>query len=159
MSDEKKKQIKALGRGRTLAYGGIGKNNTPAAQVGFELLEPIGETKMVNWAGFLTPAAEKRTTESLQSMGWSGNDPDELEPLMEAGKLSKVVELVLEEEEWKEKRYWKVRFVNNVGGRVKKLDGSALADVKARLKQRIGNVAAPTPAPSQSDAPDDEIPF
>lgn len=168
MSMDKERQVKVLARGRTLALGTLGQNETPAAQVGFELLEPFNGMKTMAWAGFLTSAAEERTVESLQAMGWAGNDPEELEGLMEDGKLSKVVELVIGPEMYKGKEHWKIAFVNAVGGRVKRMGGDALADVKARLKQRIGEVARPAPAsgatppaqaPSQGTSPDDNIPF
>lgn len=160
MSDDKIKKVMA--RGRTLAVGAAG-TGTPQVTVGFEVLAEEGGS--ITWHGFLTPAAEERTIESLQAMGWEGNDITECEGLMEAGKLAKVVELVLVQETYKEKVRWKVKYVNAVGGRTKRLDSNSLAEVQARIKARIGEVSRSngTPPPQvQQDIPppkDDDIPF
>ncbi len=150
---------KYMARGRTLTLGEA-KTGTPQVAVGFEILDGGGH---ISWHGFLSAAAEQRTIEAIQGMGWEGNDITELPALMDAGKLSRVVEIVVVNEEYNGKVRPKIKFVNAVGGRMAPLKGGALAYVQARIKARIGEVGAQPPAGGDNDYgrgdPDDSLPF
>lgn len=142
---------KHLARGRVLALKEVGKNNSPMVEVAFELASGEGS---VRWGGFLTEGAEERTIESLRHMGWTGSDIGELERLMDAGKLSNTVQVVVKHREYNGKTYPEVRFVNGIGGRGgKKLEGAALNDVAERIKSRLGGTS------NSGRAFDDEVPL
>lgn len=78
--------------------------------------EYAGES--IAWLGHFTDKAAARTIESLQHMGWQGDDLTELEELDAAGAervLPEVVEIVCEPEEYNGEWRLKVRWINRPG--------------------------------------------
>lgn len=87
----------------------FGKADTGASgvRVNFKLIE-TGE--LIDWTGYLTPAAIDRTIESLIYIGYDEDLPDG-----ERLKNAQVVELTIENEEYKGKTKTKVKWVNKSG--------------------------------------------
>lgn len=113
------------------------------------------------WEGYLTDSAIERTIKALRTFGFTGND---LSAIVDQ-ELTNRVEVVIEHEEYKEKTYARIRWINQLGTRrFKAVDRSALKALDAELRGRIAAIdaeaSAPTPPPA--DAPpvsDDDIPF
>jgi hypothetical protein len=117
--------------------------------VGFEAVEEYaGET--ITWLGYFTEKTTARTIESLQHMGFQGDDLVQLE---DAGAdaclelLPAVVDLVCEPEEYDGKWTLKVQWVNRSGGgrfKAKKpLVGGELKAFAAQLKGSFRNARGP----------------
>lgn len=151
--------IEANGKYLAKAASGVleaAPNGTPRAAVLYDLLggedhQPTGETQLFH--GYLTPAAEERTMEALETSGVKTVDGSNQLDCSGA----KPVALVVEMEDYNGKSYPKVKWVNAMGsaGRVaigKDLDAGALLAIQQRMKARLG--AAPA-----GDAKGDEIPF
>lgn len=168
------------------SFGIVEDNGNRQIGVMFEVVDHpdlSGETQM--WFGFFSEKTEYRTIESLQHMGWLGDDLVELADLDAeacARLLPNVVTLVCEPNTYKDKTTLSVRWVNKLGGGVfafkAKLEG---ADLKAFASQMRGKIrgareagsrpSQPATRPSTSsagrpasqarhpNAPDDDLPF
>jgi hypothetical protein len=119
--------------------------------VGMEIVDDenfAGET--ITWLGYLTEKTTARTVESLQHMGYQGDDLGQFE---DAGAdacaelLPIVVDLVCEPEEYEGKWTLKVQWVNRSGGgrfKAKKpLVGGELKAFAAQLKGAFKNARGP----------------
>jgi hypothetical protein len=180
---------KATYRGRATGCGfGVSEaKGTTQIAVTFEILNaeengdhvPTGES--ITWIGHFTDKTTARTIESLQILGWTGDDLSELEDL-DAGRcaelLPNVADIVCEPEEYEGQWTLKVRWVNRPGaGKFAfkaPLTGSALKSFAAQMKGQIRGArqgARPSGGPqarsnggTQSQHPnrpgfDDDIPF
>jgi hypothetical protein len=128
-----------------MGYTSTGK---PQYAVAFELVD-TGET--ITWYGFMTEKTAKLTLESLRHCGWMGNDPGSIS----AEDLTSIVSLVIEEEEYEDNVYPRVRWVNRKGGVARlrdKMDDAQRTAFGAEFK----GLAMSIPAHRDSD---DNLPF
>lgn len=165
------------------------QKNTKYIAVNFEIVDDdhyAGETPQA-WKGYFTEKTEARTVESLQHMGYQGDNMEDFASLDREGcsrLLPGVVEIVCEPESFvgddgNERTVLKVQWVNRVGGgRFKAsnpLEGGELKAFAAQMKSVFRNARAAGPRvitpksagsgsskPAQTSAPavsDDDIPF
>lgn len=156
----------------------LGEASTGSKQIGvdLQLLEGPDQGKHITWYGYFSDATFERTIESLQLLGWEGDDLSDLRGI---DRLE--VSIVIEDEpDLQGELHSRVKWINGQGGIAmkNKLDvGSAkafAAQMKGRIvamKQKSGGSSAPaTRAPQQQrptpaathvmDSPsDDNIPF
>ena|ERR1051326_2108102 len=98
-------------RARPVSWA-LGRTSTGKEQVAveFELMDADGVVgPHITWFGYFTDDTWERTVESLRHCGWQGDD------LSELSGLDQEVSVVIENEEYKGKRYPKVRWVNAPG--------------------------------------------
>lgn len=139
-------------------------NGREQLAVAFEVLDGPEKGQRITWYGFLTPAALKRTFESLRFAGWTGADLSDL-----SGVGSRDCEIVVAAEEWGGRPQLKVRWVNPQGGfgapaaplpadRLKALVEATRQAAQASRKVLVGQPEPP--AHTDADAPGEEdIPF
>lgn len=125
--------------------------------VNFEVIEGdfAGEAPRA-WMGYITANTEARIVESLQHMGYEGDNLEDFADLDRAGcqkLLPNVVEIVCEPESYNDKETgeekWslKVQWVNRVGGgrfkAEKPLEGGELKAFSAQMKSVFRNARGP----------------
>lgn len=141
---------------------GLGQASTGTKQiaVNFEVTTPDATEKSFTWYGFFSDAAWERTYESLQHMGWEGEDPLELQN--HGGGLDKnEVELVIEDEEYPAgsgKFSAKVRWVNKIGvalnAPLQPADAAAFsAAMREKIRAKKAAVGQPVSAPKSAAKP------
>ena len=133
------------------------QKGTKYVAVNFEIVDDDqynGETPHA-WMGYFTDKTEARTIESLQHMGYQGDDLTEFANLDRAGcasLLPNTVEIVCEPESYtddqgNERTVLKVQWVNRVGGgrfkAEKPLEGSELKAFAAQMKSAFRNARGP----------------
>jgi hypothetical protein len=164
-------------RARAVSGGlGFAKNGTEQLGVDFVITEGPSEGQHVTWWGFFTDKTADRTIESLRIMGWQGDDLCDL-----TGIDQNPVDLVIEAEEYEDKRtgeirsIGKVRWVNRAGGLSLKdaMSPQQAREFAARMRGRVvalggskrpqapanGPARKPAPPPPSQPAVDDDIPF
>lgn len=156
-------------RARAIASG-VGVSNTKSTPFVRVTLALVGahEGQEIDWIAYVTDKTQERVAEDLRTLGYKGNDPEELHdrgPEDVAKLLPNTVSIVVEEEEWKGEVRTRVRWINP---EKKEAGGSSLfAGMKAafaQLDQKSGGGKKPTagaiprPAPPPS-VQDDDIPF
>jgi hypothetical protein len=161
--------------------GGLGfaKNGTEQLGVDFVITEGPSEGQHITWWGFFTDKTADRTIESLRIMGWQGDDLCDL-----TGIDQNPVDLVIEAEEYEDKRtgeirsIGKVRWVNRAGGLSLKdaMSPAQAREFAARMRGKVVSLGAPKrpmasapantrPTPRPAGPPpaqvidDDNIPF
>jgi len=108
-------------------------------QVSFQIEEGEVDSKsFITWRGFLTDAAAKWTFAALRNAGWTGDALGDEMP----GLGDTKVRLVIEDEEYEDKVYKRVRWVNRVapaGAFAAKnpLHGNDFSSLNARLGMKI----------------------
>ncbi len=115
-------QIKAKYQAKAVSCGFGTAESSGNTQIGitFEIVnhpEFAGET--ITWLGHFTDKTSERTIESLQYMGWRGDDLSELDnlgPEQCAALLPSAVQIVCEPDTYKDKTTLKVQWVNQIGG-------------------------------------------
>jgi len=109
------------------------------------------------WTGYLTDSTIERTIKALRAFGFKGDDLSAAQDQ----ELTNRVEVVIEHEEYKERTYARIRWVNDLGSRrFKALDRSKLRTLGGELRERVASVdaqaaqsSAPPPAPPVDDLP------
>lgn len=157
-------------RAKAIASG-IGVSNiktTSYVRVTFVILAGAQEGQEIDWIAYVTDKTQERVAEDLRTLGYTGNDPEELHDRNEqdvSQLLPNVVSIVVEEEEWKGQVRTRVRWINPE----KKESGgtslfSGMKAAFAQLDQKNGGGKKPTggaiprPAPP-AEVSDDEVPF
>ncbi len=164
---------------RSAGFGKSAKGNTQLA-IELEIVDSEAlEGERISWVGHFTDKTAARTIESLQHMGWQGDDLSELaEGCDAAALLPEVVEIVCAPEEYEGDWQLKVKWVNKPGaGRFafkEPVQGNDLKAFAAQMKATVRSVrggagrpaAKPTngarpAAPQHPNAPgfDDDSPF
>lgn len=167
--------IKATYLARACAcFFGVTSNGNQQVGVTFTIVDNAdhgGQT--ITWVGFFTEKTTARTIESLQHMGWAGDDLSELENLDAVGcerLLPNPVELVCAPETYEGDTTLRVSWVNRMGGGrfafKDKLEGRELKTFAAQMKASIRaakgarNGSKPDPHPNApSSSTDDDLPF
>lgn len=137
-------KAKYLARAVGCSFGVSSKGNTQIA-VTCEIVEHEEFTgHEITWLGSFTDKTTERTIESLQHMGWQGDDLSELEGLDMNGAarlLPATVELVCEPDTYEGETNLKVRWVNKPGaGRFafkEPLTGGGLKAFAAQMRGAI----------------------
>ena len=159
---------------------GFTKGEKPQVAVELEVTEGEDAGQRITWFGYFSEKTEGRTLESLRTLGWQGDDLDDLSTA--TGDCM----FVVEQEEWEGKVSAKVKWINKAGGLAlsapmdanqarsfaERMKGKAIASRMAA--QGSGTAPAPAkprPASAQRQAPpkrdqhpnapgaDDDIPF
>ena len=105
-----------------IQWSQLGNNHTPAAVMAFEL----DNGNVMEWTGWLSPAAYDRTLDALHGLGFTGDDLDVFNAQAPHGKCRVTVKT----EEYKGRTTQKIAFVNAAVRRVKDEDRMSLADLK-----------------------------
>jgi hypothetical protein len=153
-------QARAIGSG----FGSSSNGNTQIA-VQLEVIAPDQEDPVngerIAWIGHFTDKTTDRTIESLQHLGWKGDDLAELEDENGERALTlfpDTVEIVCEPEEYDGNWRLRVKWINKPGGSrftfKEPLTGQALKSFAAQMKGTIrnaqqGGVRKPSSAPPQ----------
>lgn len=110
--------------------------------------------EQITWIGHFTEKTQDRSIESLQHMGWKGDEIDELADLDAEGcqrLLPDVVEIACDAEEYNGELQLKVKWVNKPGaGRFafkEQLAGAALKSFAAQMKNAVRGAKAASGAP------------
>lgn len=181
MSQENQQELLPAGRFAARAHSwDLGATNGGAEQiaVSFKLIEPGFEGRFIGWYGMFSDTQIEFTVKALRACGWRGVDLTDM-----TGMGDNEVSLVVEHEEYKDKVYARVKWVNAGGGVLLKkvLDPNAKKAFAQRMRSVIAGVdmslgtrpaAAPAagstqrqaaPAASRQPNPpphgDDDIPF
>ncbi len=163
-------------RGAEVMLGSSRTKGTPFVGVIFTVTDGPCAGQKVKWDGWLTPKTAKRTMESLQHCGWTGDDIS----VFASGALNGIdrneVDLVVEMESYqgtddtkRDKKYPKVQWVNRVGSGAK-FGGTALnvaqaAELGARLRGLAMELKQGQPAntnhraAASSDIDESDLPF
>lgn len=142
---------------------------TPFVKVTFKLLDQDDE---IDWFGYVpdNDAARDRLAKDLKTLGYKGNNPEELANLSEerVGEfLPATVSLKIEHEEFRDQLRPRVRFINP---EKKTLDGkgSIFGDMRAAFASAPGGAPAapkangkpgPLARPQHSEVSEDDLPF
>jgi len=113
-----------------LQWGRFGQDQKPAVVASFEL-----EGTVMEWTGWLSPAAYDRTVEALHTLGFSGEDLDQFNSQEPHGRCTAVVK----SETYKGKTQQKIAFINSATRFVKEEDRLSVADLKklsAEMKKK-----------------------
>lgn len=139
---------------------GFGTSQNGNTQIGVTMSvtspdEFRGET--ITWLGHFTDKTAARTIESLQHMGWQGDDLAELDALDAAGcaqHLPNAVELVCEPEEYNGAWHLRVKWVNKIGGGrfefKEPVTGAGLKTFAAQMRNTVKSVRAAGGAPRKA---------
>lgn len=130
--------------------GALGETSTGREQVGveFALLDADGtenpDAPHITWFGFFTEKTLPTTLKALRTMGWKGNDLEDL-----TGIDANTVELVVEHEEYNGNVTAKVRWINplNGGGMKAALAPDKAKAFAARMRQQIAAFDASSALP------------
>ena len=106
----------------------MGEKKTPAVAVVFHIQSGDVKGTLIEWTGFLTPAARERTVESLEHCGFDGEDLGTC--------CNRDVAIVVEDDEYEGVIRSKVRWVNdpNRAGSQQPMDPAQKAQAMADLK-------------------------
>lgn len=141
---------------------GYTDNGTPFVSVIFEILGS-GSLAEIEWKGWLSPNAQPYTIKNLITLGY---DDTTVDPLADNAPhlVAAEVDLVVEHEEYREKLYEKVKFINKAGGG-KGAQGKLGLDLRAAFaaarKEAGVNGKPVTPKPAPAPLADDgsDVPF
>ena len=139
-------EITVRARAAGVSFGVSSKGNYQIAVQCVVVDDEQYNGESIAWIGHFTEKTQARTIESLQYLGFAGDDLSELEDADEercAALLPNVVELVCAPEEYDGQWTLKVKWVNRPGaGRFSfkdKLEGSALKAFAAQMKGSLKN--------------------
>lgn len=134
------------------SFGVTPEKGTNFIAIGFEVVddECFSGERTDAWLGYFSGKATERTIESLQHLGYTGDDLSQLEELDERGcaeLLPNVVEIVCEPEEHNGQWRLRVQWVNRPGsGRFvakQPLKGSELKSFAAQMRGALRNARGP----------------
>lgn len=118
----------------------------------FDIEDDDGEVQTVEWRGWLTEKAAKRTLESLRLMGWTGDDV--FGDLKADGALGNKVNIDVRHEEYQGKTTARVSFINAPDA-----DPAETEKKREAMRAKLAKVAKTLPhAPKNADD-SDGIPF
>lgn len=154
------------------AWAQFGEAGTGSKQVllHFKILEGDWLGYQLPWFGYFTKDTTERTIKSLRLVGFRGDDLAELP----AQRLDQTVSVTVEHQEYNNKTYARIAWVNAPGGGGVRLQnpmkGDKLRNFAAQMKrfaQQVGEVrgesaSAPvtsTPPAQNGDIPLDKLPF
>jgi hypothetical protein len=139
-------------RAVTMAFINSSKKGTPGIEVAFCITEGPHKGANIGWTGWMTPATQERTAESLQTCGFDGEDV--------ATVTKNEVFLVVEHETYAKDdgtvvTRAKVAWVNSLerGVGSQPMDSAKAAEVKANLRGLIMAKKQSAPAPVDTGAP------
>jgi hypothetical protein len=95
---------------------GAAPNGSERAEVVFEITEGEHEGQTIRWDGYFSEKTAKRTIESLQHCGWTGDDLSAIRVEDMPNEVEIVVELEAGQGDYAGKEFPKVRWVNRLGG-------------------------------------------
>lgn len=98
----------------------------------------------VDWTGFFTEKTFDRTIKSLRYCGWQGDDIADL-----TGIDRHEVEIVVEHNEYNEKLYPRVSWVNQIGGKGR-MPADEVRAFAESIKGRIARLTVAEPEPDES---------
>ena len=137
----------------------LGETSNGKEQIGimFEIIRGPQAGRNVLWRGFFTEKTWERTLESLRFCGWKGDD------LSNIGELPYEVEIDVEHENYRDKTFARVAWVNRRGGVAMQnpLEGNALREFAAAMKRRAAQVQEvdgiiPDVSQAQSSSPESD---
>lgn len=147
---------------------GLGTSNNGTEQIAVRFnLPDVRES--ITWYGYFTDDAFPITMKALRTMGWTGQDLEDI-----YGLDANEVQLVVEHESYDGRTRPKVRWVNPMGNLSLKapMDAARAKAFSARMRGKIAafdKLAGNKPAPRPSSAPkaaaeppphtDDDMPF
>lgn len=145
---------------------GFAKNGTEQIAVTFQIVDEDADGKRGAlhgsrrvWYGFFTDNTTDRTLESLRHCGWSSDEISDIANLDEDAcrrLLPKVVQLVLENENYNGRTVEKVRWINSLeetrSAIKNKADENAVKSLSARLRGRAAALRV-------ANKPKGDIPF
>lgn len=146
----------------------LSKDGDPYIKVTFEI-EETGE--QVIWFGSAkNEKSQEYLVKDLRTLGYAGNDPDELlnkDGAEARALLPNTVLLKIEDKEFQGEKQSRVRFINPVEKPMFKAGAGLFGSMKAALLAKpLGGASAPKaaakPAPKPAPAPayaDDDVPF
>lgn len=117
------------------------------------VFHPDGVETSLTWTGWLSEGAFDRTVESLRTMGWAGDD------LENVTGLTAEVELVVQNEEYEGNVYPRIAFINRLGGALgAKMTADKAQSFAAAMRSRIRALDAaggrkPAAKPAQRQVP------
>lgn len=138
-----KQKAKYLAKAVATSWG-TSSNGNYQIGVTVEVVEGEFAGSEITWLGHFTEKTQDRTIESLQNMGWKGDDLTELEAL-DGADCARVLpdhfEIACDVEVYEGNQQLKVKWINRPGaGRFafkEKLGGSALKDFAAQMRGTI----------------------
>lgn len=148
------------------------QKGTKYVAVNFEIVDDerfAGEVTPA-WMGYFTDRSSERTVESLQHMGYAGDNMEDFADLDRARCLEllpNVVDIVCEPESFTgddgtERQTLKIQWVNRVGGgrykAEKPLEGGELKAFAAQMRSMFRNARGPRQASNGSVAPKSQAP-
>lgn len=98
----------------------------------------------VDWAGFFTDKTFDRTIQSLRYCGWRGDDISDL-----TGIDANEVQIVVQHDEYNEKVYPRVAWVNQIGGGAR-MPADEVREFAESIKARIGALSSAEPEPEET---------
>lgn len=114
----------------------LGESSTGKEQVAvtLQILDEGATHQQLTWYGFFTDATWERTIESLRTLGWQGDDLNDL-----TGIDRDEVSITVEDEEYNGQVYTRVKWINKAGGPAVKspLTGDRAASFAAQMKAKI----------------------
>lgn len=155
---------KVLARAKSWQLG-ESSNGKERVEVTFTYAAPDAGQQTITWYGyFSTEKVMNRTIESLRTCGWNGDDLATME-----GLDANEVELVIADEEYENKVYTKVQWVNRAGPMSTPLTADKAKSFAASMRDRIraidaskGKQAAKSAPPASAGKQEDfesDIPF
>lgn len=105
-----------------LLWARFGNEQKPAVVASFEL----DNGHVMEWTGWLSPAAYDRTVEALNTLGFSGKDLDMFNGQEPHGRCTAVVKT----EDYKDKSTQKIAFINSATRFIKEEDRLSVAELK-----------------------------
>lgn len=148
-------------RARRTDFGVSSQKMTPFVSVTFEVTAGDHAGSEVEWKGYFSEKTQAGAIKDLLTLGFPGNDPEEL-----AGNHPELVpnevEIVVEHETYRDQTRERVRWINPVGGSAAggpKLDLRA-AFAAARKEAGVnGKPVTPKPAPAPLADDGSDVPF
>lgn len=133
---------KFLARATSYSFG-LAKTGTPGCAVMFKVTEGEQAGESFSWSGWFSEKAAARSIESLQYMGWKGEDPQ----TVDISEIGEEVEIVVKVETFtndagREITGPKVAFVNKNRAGAVKLAAMPASDAQAFREKMKGLVLA-----------------
>lgn len=112
----------------------VAKTGTEQILIKFAIEEGQHAGETVYWTGSFTDKSFDFTMESLRTCGFEGDDLSNLESLS-----NNQVQLVIDEEEYDDKTYSRVQFINKIGSMAIKgaMSDAEKAEFAARMRGRV----------------------
>ena len=147
---------KFLAKAISYNFGMSPAKGTPGCAVMFEVTKGEHAGATVSWAGWFTDKTAERAIESLEHMGWRGDDPQ----TATVEDLPNEVEIVVEVETWTNDEgraieTSKVQWVNKVGAGVKlaAMGAGDSAAFASKMKGLVLGMRSKKPSDKATDFP------